>query len=102
MNDSVKLLAYRIFDPVKAEAKPAVPPEVEAKPEPAADAKAEPGPEATTEPKPDAQAAKPSDVTPALVKRAHELYEDLGREDVRAVENWEKSNQKAQKDEPPG
>jgi hypothetical protein len=28
-------------------------------------------------------------VTPELARRVHELYEELGREDVRAVEDWE-------------
>jgi len=33
-------------------------------------------------------------VPPQLVKRVHELYEELGREDVRAVEDWDKAQQK--------
>ena len=49
MNDRVKLLAYRIFDPVKAE------------------------------PKPEAKAETPSDLTPQIAKRAYELYEERGR-----------------------
>jgi H+-transporting ATPase len=31
----------------------------------------------------------PADPTPQLVKRVHHLYEELGREDVQAVEDWE-------------
>jgi H+-transporting ATPase len=31
-------------------------------------------------------------VTPQLVKRVHELYEELGREDVQTVQDWEKAN----------
>jgi H+-transporting ATPase len=46
LNDRVKLLAYRIFDPVKAE------------------------------PKPEAKAETPTDVTPQIAKRAYELYEE--------------------------
>jgi len=46
LNDRVKLLAYRIFDPAKAE------------------------------PKPDAKAETPSDLTAQIAKRAHELYEE--------------------------
>ena len=66
VNDRVKLLAYRIFDPVKAapktEAKAAPQTEAKAKPKPEGkaapqpDAKAEPKPEAKTEPKPEAKA----------------------------------------------
>ena len=49
VNDRVKLLAYRIFDPVKAE------------------------------PKPEAKAETPSDLTPQIAKRAYELYEERVR-----------------------
>ena len=51
VNDRVKLLAYRIFDPVKA----APQPEVKAEPKP--ETKAAPQPEAKAEPKPEAKAA---------------------------------------------
>ena len=57
VNDRVKLLAYRIFDPAKAE--------------------------------PEAKA--PSDLTPGVVKRVHELYEELGRKDLQAVEDLDKA-----------
>jgi H+-transporting ATPase len=33
-------------------------------------------------------------LTPQIVKRVHELYEELGREDVREVEDWEKAKRK--------
>jgi H+-transporting ATPase len=69
------------------------------KPEAKAD---EPKPEAKAdEPKPEDKAddARPeakdkeqSNVTPQLVKRVHELYEELGREDVQTVQDWEKAN----------
>ena len=64
--------------------------------EPKPDAKAaEPKPDAkATEPKPDAKT--PSDLTPQLVKRVHELYEELGREEVRAVEDLEKTEREVQ------
>ncbi|MGB7513888.1 MAG: DUF2934 domain-containing protein, partial [Candidatus Acidiferrum sp.] len=84
----------------KAEPKP------EAKSEPSPEARAEPKPEAKPEPKPDAkaepkpEAKPPSDLTPQLVKRVHELYEELGRGDVRAVEELEKAKRKIRKDEP--
>jgi H+-transporting ATPase len=47
-----------------------------------------------TEPKPEAKT--PSDLTPQLVKRVHELYEELGREEVRAVEDLEKTEREVQ------
>jgi H+-transporting ATPase len=163
VNDRVKLLAYRVFDPVKAEPKPEAKTEpkheakteakpeakaapkadakiepkseaqadakaepqpeaktehqadakVEPKPEPKVDAKVEPKPEAKAEHKPEAKAepqpqakaetkpetkAKtPSDLTPQLVKRVHELYEELGREEVQAVEDREKAERENRK-----
>jgi H+-transporting ATPase len=76
----------------KAESKPATQdsskPEVEADPE--LDDKEEPKPETKT----------PSEATPQLVKRVHELYEELGREEVRVVEDWEKKEREAHKDAP--
>ncbi|MEO6993621.1 MAG: DUF2934 domain-containing protein [Lacunisphaera sp.] len=76
----------------------------EAKAEPESEAKAEPKPEAKAEakaePKPDAKAEAPSNVTPQLVKRVHELYEELGREEVKPVEDWEKSKREIRPDAP--
>ena len=81
----------------KPEAKPESQPEARAEPKagPLSHVRAEPVPEPEAEPatkvesKPEAQA--PPDVTPSLVKRVHELYEQLGREDVRAVQDWEEA-----------
>ena len=146
INDRVKLLAYRIFDPVKAvpahqasaETKPEndahSKPEAKcgAKPEVQTDSKTETGDTAKSEEKADAKPdaegeSKPeakdrlkpkmkvvpkvdgkdkptpetktlSEPNPQLVKRVHELYEELGREDVRAVQDWEKSEREAHKD----
>ena len=83
-----------------AEAKAAaVKPEAKAvEPEPEASAP-EPKPEAKTEPASEAGAKKPSDLTPQLVKRVHELYAQLGREEVRAVLAWEKADPKILEDE---
>jgi H+-transporting ATPase len=139
VNDNVKLLAYRIFDPVKAgESKPEAKgdPKTQSKPESEAKADAKPDaksdaktsakpdakpeaktktkPEAKAEPKIDLKAAQkpeanaeaeaksktPSDLTPELVKRVHKLYEELGREDVKAVQDWEKAERETRKDEP--
>ncbi|MGA9539060.1 MAG: plasma-membrane proton-efflux P-type ATPase [Desulfobacterales bacterium] len=133
LSDRVKLLAYRIFDPVKtkskaeakaedkpdvkadanAEAKDETKPEAKAEPktetkaestpetkaEPEPETKAEPDePEAKSEPEPDAKAKTPSDLTPGIVKRVHELYEELGRKDVRAVEDLEKAQRENRKE----
>jgi HlyD family secretion protein len=58
--------------------------------EPNSEAKAaEPKPEVKAEPKPEAKAKTPSELTPQIIKRVHELYEELGREQVRAVQEWE-------------
>jgi H+-transporting ATPase len=156
INDRIKLLAYRIFDPIKPgvkladkdaakpDSKAALKPETKAeskpenkvepksdgenqseaavtkdskpidKEEPKLSAKAESKPEAKPESKPAVQddskpeakaqpkpeAQSPSDVTPQLVKRVHELYEELGREEVKAVQEWDKANQQTRKDAP--
>jgi H+-transporting ATPase len=39
----------------------------------------------------EARAEIPSDVPPQLVKRVHDFYEKLGKEDVRAVEEWDRA-----------
>jgi H+-transporting ATPase len=64
-------------------------------------AKAESDGEAKTDAKPKAEAEPNRDLTPQLVKRVHELYEELGREEVREVEKLEKpekSEQEIRKD----
>jgi HlyD family secretion protein len=48
---------------------------------------------------PEAKAKPPSDLAPQLVKRVHELYEELGREQIRAVLAWEKTGREIRKDE---
>ena len=48
----------------------------------------------------DAVAEKPVDVTPQIAKRAYELYEQRGRQQGRAVEDWEQAEREIRKDEP--
>ena len=85
VNDRIKLLAYKIFDPVKAE--PKADAKAVAKPDAKADA---PTPEAKAdEPKPDAKT--PSDLTPEVAKRAYELYERRAGNDGTAVQDWKKA-----------
>jgi H+-transporting ATPase len=130
LNDRVKLLAYRIFDPVKAAAKPeataapktqsksesehkaeavanpAVEPNTEAKVEPKPEAKAEPIPETkAAEPQPEAKPeSKPkakttSDLTKQIATRAYELYEQQGHRDGQSVQNWDKAEREIQKNQ---
>ena len=162
LNDRLKLLAYKIFDSVKAKTPSDLEPQIakrayelyekggrkdgravqdwknaeqeimqtkdKTQPEPKSetkpDSKSEAKPDAKDEAKPDAKSvakpdsksvakpdskdeAKPdskdetvSNLTPQIVKRVHELYEELGREDVRAVEDLEKKKKDVQKDAP--
>jgi len=101
----------------KAEPKPeaTAEPKPEAKAEPKPEAKAEPRPEATVEPrpeakveakpdakaepKPDAKADTSQPPVAQLVQRVHEFYEELGREDVRAVQAWDDSQRESRKAE---
>ena len=59
VNDRVKLLAYRIFDPAKA--------------------------------------GTPSDLTPQIAKRAYELYEQRGRRNGQAVQDWNRAEEEIRK-----
>jgi H+-transporting ATPase len=84
----------------KPETKAVSPSEVKA--EPKADIKNDAKPTDTVGPKPDAKAETKSETngkpaagaSPQLVKRVHEFYEQLGREDVRAVEELDQAKQK--------
>jgi len=94
VNDRVKLLAYKILDPVKAE------PKSDAKAEAKPNAKGEPKPEAKAESKPEAKT--PFDLTPQIAKRAYELYEGRGGNDGTAVQDWKKAEQEIRNDEAKG
>jgi Cu2+-exporting ATPase len=88
-------------------------PQTEGKDEPMPEANAETKAEAITEPQPEVKdkpetkvgpspeenASIPSTVTPEIVRRVHEFYEELGREDVRAVMEMEKTEQEIPKTE---
>ena len=116
VNDRIKLLAYRIFDPVKANGanrKPKSVPQpdakVETKPDPKAEAKPEekvaPAPEDSSEAKPktetkpevnstpETKAKTTSDLTPQIAARAYELYERQGHRDGQSAQNWDKAEQ---------
>jgi hypothetical protein len=67
VNDRVKLLAYRVFDPTAA---PLL-------------------------------AKTPVDVTPQIATRAYELYEQRGRREGHAVQDWIEAEREIRKDESP-
>jgi len=54
--------------------------------------------ETKPETKPEAKPEAPTDLTPQLVERVHHLYEDLGRQEVQAVEELEKADRDNQTD----
>jgi hypothetical protein len=47
-----------------------------------------------------AVSGKPVDVTPEIAKRAYALYEQRGRQDGRAVQDWDQAERELWKDEP--
>jgi len=55
-----------------------------------------------TESGPELVAATPSNLPPQVIKRVHEFYEKLGREEVLAVLEWEKSGRENSKNETKG
>jgi len=66
VNDRVKLLAYRVFDPVKKASLPT---------------------------------RKALDLTPQIAKRAYELYEQQGRRDGQAGQDWLEAEREIRKEE---
>ena len=90
-----------------SEVKASATPETKAVPPPAAKAEPKPGlkadakptdnvkpkPDAKGETKPDTNGEPAAEVSPQLVKKVHKFYEQLGREDVRAVEESDQAKQ---------
>jgi len=78
--------------------------EARGKPKPVAKVETKPGAKeqpqsvAKMEPQAESQAETPTDVTPQLVKRVHALYEELGRQDVQTVLDWEQARGKIRKE----
>jgi H+-transporting ATPase len=113
VNDRIKLLAYRIFDPVKANAQTKAVSQPDAKAEIKSDPKAEAKPEEKVAAAPEASSeAKPkneskpdmnstpetksktaTDLTPQIAARAYELYEHQGHRDGQSAQNWDKAEQ---------
>jgi H+-transporting ATPase len=84
INDRIKLLAYRIFDPGNAKAKPG--------------GKRVSEHEANAGPQPGAQDPAAVDLSPQIAQRAYKLYEEGGRKDGTAVKNWERAELEIQTD----
>ena len=74
---------------VKDESKDKVEPEHDVNTEAKPETKEEPKPEGEAGPKLEATAEMPSSLMPEIVTRVHKLYEELGREEVKAVQEWE-------------
>ncbi len=55
-------------------------------------------PKAKEQSKPEAKAIMPSDLKSQIAKRAYELYEDRGRKDSSAVQDWEEAEREIRKD----
>jgi H+-transporting ATPase len=85
----------------QAQAAPVSEAKVQGKPEATAaatpEAKAEAKPETKAGAVPEVKSRPTSDLTPKLIERVHAMYEELGRQDVLAVEELEKS-EKASKE----
>jgi len=90
VNDRVKLLAYRIFDRPNASSR------AKTKAQPAASLAAMPG--ASAQPKPEAVPSTTVDLTPRIAQRAYKLYEEGGRKDGAAVQNWQAAESQIQQE----
>ena len=101
LTPEISRLAYELYEKGGRQSDHAVQDWEQAKQEIGKDeTKTEPEPQAKVEPKSEAKTKAPSDLTPQLVKRVHELYEELGRKDVRAVQELEKAEGGTPKVEP--
>jgi hypothetical protein len=79
------------------EVKAALPPEEKNEPEAKTEANPENMEATAAKANPEAKEDTPANLTPQLVKRVHELYEQLGREEVQAVEDLEKAKSATEK-----
>jgi H+-transporting ATPase len=60
--------------------------------------RAAPNAETLTASQPETRAEAETGVSPQLVQRVHKLYEKLGRQDIRAVQDWEKAQEETRKE----
>jgi len=56
-------------------------------------------PEPVAKAEPERKAKISADITPQVVKRVHDLYEELGRKDLEAVQSLDNSKQQSPKQE---
>jgi H+-transporting ATPase len=89
INDRIKLLAYRIFDPVTSNGGSKAADELRH------ETKAV---EPTAESKRVTNATSAADLTPRIAKRAYALYEEGGRKDGAALQNWQKAESEVRLD----
>ena len=75
--------------------KPEVKANVKAVPEAKAVTKTKPQSETDAAPEPEDKTETSANLTPQLVKRVHQLYEELGRDEVQAVNDMEQAVQKS-------
>jgi Cu2+-exporting ATPase len=68
----------------------------DAKPEADSKATAKATPDIEPKAAPEAKTNTSSDLTPQMIERVHQLYEELGREQVQAVLQWETTQQETQ------
>lgn len=118
INDRVKLLAYRIFDPVRVAAKPEAKEEsktvsnIEFKPETKVEVKAKPAFEAKAEVKKldseygvktgakiETKSKVASDLKSQIAARAYEIYEQKDRRDGQSIQNWEEAEREIREDQ---
>ena len=69
-------------------------------PLPEADTGQPKAPDARAEPQLEAKAQTPPDLTSRIAERSYALYEERGRQDGRAVQDWEKAEREIRKGEP--
>jgi len=96
VSDRVKLLAYRIFDPVK---KATI--KIEATVESPSSTKPRVGIEIkpAVEAKPETSAVTTIDLTPQIAARAFEIYERQGHQDGQSVQNWDEAEREIWRDQ---
>jgi hypothetical protein len=85
---------------VKVEPTPAAKEQLQpvTKTEPQPETKGAPNTEMSTASQPETRAEPETGVSPQLVQRVHKLYEELGRQDIRTVQDWEKAQEETRKE----
>jgi H+-transporting ATPase len=88
VNDRIKLVAYRIFDPIKTTATPES--KIGPKAEQESNAKTA-GTNLEVKSTLETKDKTMADLTPQIAARAYELYEQQGHRDGQSVQNWDKA-----------